>query len=68
MSSKQLSAIWSIARKLGVEQSSFRAKVKAQFGVQLEFLGRQQASELIKALDAQLNGNGSGEHREELAS
>lgn len=61
LSSKQLSAIWSMARKLGVEQSAFRAKVKAQFGVQLEFLNRTQASEMITALNTQLNGSAGGE-------
>lgn len=61
LSSKQLSAIWSMARKLGVEQSTFRAKVKAQFGVQLEFLNRTQASDLITALNTQLNRAGASE-------
>ncbi|MBE2254333.1 MAG: hypothetical protein IAE78_32700 [Myxococcus sp.] len=64
LSSKQLAAIWSIARKLGVvEQSSFRSQVKTKFGCQLEFLSRQQASELITTLNAQLH-NG-GEHHEQ---
>ena len=65
LSSKQLAAIWSIARKLGVEQAGFRAQMKARFGVQLEFLSRSQASELITNLNAQLNGNGSGNHADE---
>lgn len=65
LSSKQLAAIWSIARKLGVEQSGFRTQVKTRFGVQLEFLSRSQASELISALNGQLNGNGSGNHIED---
>ena len=63
LSSKQLSCIWSIARKLGVEQSGFRAQVKQRYGCQLEFLSRQQASELITSLNAQLH-NG-GEHHEQ---
>lgn len=63
LSSKQLAAIWSIARKLGVEQSSFRAQVKVKFGCQLEFMSRQQASQLITDLNAQLH-NG-GEHHEQ---
>lgn len=65
LSSKQLAAIWSIARKIGVEQAGFRAQVKARFGVQLEFLSRSQASELITNLNAQLNSNGSGNHADE---
>lgn len=63
LSSKQLAAIWSIARKLSVEQSSFRSQVKSRFGCQLEFLSRQQASEVITQLNAQLH-NG-GEHHEQ---
>lgn len=70
LSSKQLAAIWSIARKLGVEQSDFRSKVKVKFGVQLEFLSRNQASDLITTLNTQLNGNGSdhGEYQQEGAA
>jgi hypothetical protein len=60
LSSKQLSAIMSISRKLGVEPSAIRSRVKTQFGCQLEFISREQASQVIKSLDAQLNGNGSG--------
>ena len=65
LSSKQLAAIWSIARKLGVEQAGFRSQVKTRFGVQMEFLSRSQASELITSLNAQLNSNGSGQHADE---
>lgn len=65
LSSKQLSAIHSISRKLGIEPAVLRARVKAQYGMQLEFVSKSQASELIKSLDAQLNGNG---HDAELAS
>lgn len=58
LSSRQLAAIWSIARKLGLEQAAFRAQVRQRYSTQLEFLSRQQASELITKLNAQLNGNG----------
>jgi hypothetical protein len=60
LSSKQLAAIMSIGRKLGVEPSAIRSRVKTQFGCQLEFISREQASQVIKSLDTQLNGNGSG--------
>ncbi len=60
LSSKQLAAIMSIGRKLGVEPSALRSRVKTQFGCQLEFISREQASQVIKSLDAQLNGNSSG--------
>jgi hypothetical protein len=70
ISSKQLSAIHSIARKLGIDPAALRARVKAQYGAQLEFVTKVNASEIIKLLDAQLNGNGSGNHEqgEALAS
>jgi Rad52/22 family double-strand break repair protein len=58
VSSKQLGAVWAIGRKAGLEQSSLRAQVKAQYGVQLEFLSRQQASDLIDALSRKLAANG----------
>lgn len=68
LSSKQLAAIWSIARKLGVELAGFRSKVKGQYGCQLEFLSRTQASELITTLNAQLNGSTPDETAGDLAS
>lgn len=68
LSSKQLSAIWSIARKLGHEQGSFRSKVKAEFGKALEFLSKDEASALITRLNAHLNGNGSGHEVEQPES
>lgn len=65
LSSKQLAAIHSIARKIGIEPAALRARVKAQYGVQTEWLTKSQASETIKTLDAQLRGNG---HDAEMAS
>lgn len=64
LSSKQLAAVWSMARKLGVDQSGFRAQVKQRYGAQLEFLSRQQASELITSLNAQLH-NGAEHHEQQ---
>lgn len=60
VSSKQIAAIWSIARKAGLEQSSLRSQVKERFGVVLEFLSREQASLLIDALSRKLNGDAEG--------
>ena len=64
LSSKQLSAIWSIARKLGHEQGTFRSKVKAEFGKALEFLSKDEASTLISRLNGHLKGNGDGSHEQ----
>lgn len=62
LSSKQLAAIWAIARKLGYEQQALRQMVKSKFNAQPEFLTRDQASALIGSL-AQEAGNG---HADEM--
>lgn len=65
LTSKQLSAIWAIGRKLGYEQQALRQHVKQHFGVQPEFLTREQASEAIGALSKPAgNGHDAGEQRE----
>lgn len=59
LSSKQLGMVWGLARKLGFEQSTFRGQVKQEFGAALEFLTREQASQLITRLTQKAsNGNG----------
>jgi len=61
ITSKQVSAIWAIGRKLGHDQSSLRQFVKSTFNVQAEYLSREQASQLISTLSQQVaaaNGNG----------
>ncbi|WP_242334601.1 Rad52/Rad22 family DNA repair protein [Anaeromyxobacter sp. SG66] len=62
LTSKQLAAIWAIARKLGFEQQALRQMVKSKFNAQPEFLTRDQASALIGSL-AQEAGNG---HADEM--
>lgn len=57
LTSKQLSAIWSLSRKAGYQQSDFRARVKEHFGVMPEFLDRAAASKLIDQL-SKSNSNG----------
>ncbi len=63
LTSKQLSAIWALGRKLGYEQQALRQFVKGKFGAQPEFLTREQASQLIGAMSEQA-GNGEDHHRE----
>ena len=65
LTSKQLSALWAIARNLNYDQSSFRAMVRENFGAQPEFLTKEQASQLIDMLarPAPANGNGAGHDR-----
>lgn len=63
LSSKQLGMVWGLARKLGFEQSTFRGQVKQEFGAALEFLTRDQASQLITRLTQKAsNGNGHAHH------
>lgn len=63
LTSKQLSAVWALGRKLGYEQQALRQFVKGKFGAQPEFLSRDQASQLIGAMSEQA-GNGEDHHRE----
>jgi len=63
VTSKQLGALWAMARKAGYDQSQFRAMVKQQAGVQPEFLSRELASRFISDLSAQL-GNGHADSLE----
>jgi hypothetical protein len=57
LTTKQLAALWALARKTGSDQSQFRTQVKQREGVQPEFLSREAASKLIGEMSASL-GNG----------
>lgn len=63
LTSKQLAAIWALGRKIGYEQSTLRSHIKTAFGVQPEFLSRDQASQAIGALSKEA-GNGHAEQFE----
>jgi hypothetical protein len=43
---------------MGTDNGGLRAITKQRFSVQPEFLTRDQASQLIASMSAQLNGNG----------
>lgn len=60
LTSKQLACIWALARRLGYEQPLLRQHIKTTFGVQPEFLTRDQASQAIGALSKQA-GNGQAD-------
>ena len=62
LTSKQLAAIWAIARKLGYEQQELRQMVKAKFNAQPEFLSRDQASTLIGSLGQQAGNGHAADH------
>ena len=75
LSSRQLGMIWGLARKLGFEQSTFRGQVKTEFRSALEFLTREQASNLIDRLTQKAANGGAHpqqstdqEHHAELES
>ncbi len=62
LTSKQLAAIWAIGRKLGYEQGALRQHVKTTFGVQPEFLTRDQASQAIGAMSTKAGNGHADEH------
>ena len=67
LSSKQLGAIWAMARKLGHEQSAFRKMIRDRYGVQPEFLDKHTASTIIDQMSARLSNGAShpaGNHAE----
>ncbi len=57
LTSKQLAALWTLAKKLDVDRVAFRNRVRERFGVTPEFLSRDAASSLISELSGRL-GNG----------
>jgi hypothetical protein len=60
---RQIGAIWAVGRKAGYDQSSLRALSKAEFGAQVEFLSREQASRFIERLNREA-GNGKAHNQE----
>jgi hypothetical protein len=65
LTSKQLSAIWALARKLNYAQGDFRQKVKARFNCQPEFLDKTDASTIIGEMSARASNGAehpAGEH------
>jgi Rad52/22 family double-strand break repair protein. len=65
LTSAQLNGIKDRAKKQGLDPTGFRKQIKTTYGIELEYLNRRQASEVITGLDANkpTNGNGtSGNH------
>ena len=63
LTSAQLGAIKAISRKQGLDSTTLRRDIKAKFGVEVEYLSKKQASEVISGLDGGRPGNGSNGHR-----
>ncbi|MBI1946376.1 MAG: hypothetical protein HYS27_11800 [Deltaproteobacteria bacterium] len=64
LTSKQLAALWALARKLDIDKVAFRNRVKERFGCTVEFLDRADASQIIGELSAKL-GNGHARRQAE---
>lgn len=50
VTSKQLAALLAISRKQGMDLAQFRQEVRSRYGTTLDFITRQQASELISEM------------------
>ena len=59
LTSAQLNAIKAIARKQGLEPADVRRDIKARYGIEVEYLTKRQASEVISALDANRPSHGN---------
>jgi len=64
LTSAQLNAIKAIARKQNLDPANVRRQIKKDYGVEVEYLTKRQASEVITGLDNNRpsNGNGNGSH------
>ncbi len=61
LTSKQFGALRSLARTTGHDERAFKDHVRTRFGVEVAYLSRSQASELIGELMARTNGQGTRE-------
>lgn len=59
LTSAQLHGIKDRVKKHGLDLAAFRQNIKATFGIELEYLNKKQASDVICGLDAKKPGNGS---------
>lgn len=65
LTSKQLAALWTLAKKLDVDRVAFRNRVRERFGVTPEFLSRDAASSLISELSGKLGNGHAHDHGEQ---
>lgn len=61
LTSKQFGALRSLSRTTGYDEREFKQQVRQRFGVEVAYLNRGQASELIGELLARTNGHGARE-------
>lgn len=64
LTAKQLAAIWSMGRQAGFDQAALRREVKSRYGVQPEYLTKEQASGVITLLgsNAPMNNGHASRH------
>ena len=62
LTSAQLNAIKAIARKQNLDPANVRRQIKKDYGVEVEYLTKRQASEVITGLDNNRPSNGNGSH------
>jgi hypothetical protein len=55
-----LNAIKAIARRQNLDPANVRRQIKQTYGVEIEYLTKRQASEVITGLDANKPSNGNG--------
>jgi hypothetical protein len=55
-----LNAIKAIARKQNLDPANVRRQIKKDYGVEVEYLTKRQASEVITDLDGNKPTNGNG--------
>lgn len=65
LTSKQLAALWTLAKKLDIDRVAFRNRVRERFGVTPEFLSRDAASSLISELSGKLGNGHARDHGEQ---
>ena len=65
LTNAQLNAIKAIARKQNLDPANVRRQIKKDYGVEVEYLTKRQASEVITELDGNkpTNGNGTNGNR-----
>jgi len=62
LTSAQLNGIKDRAKKQGLDPTGFRKQIKTTYGIELEYLNKKQASEVITGLDNNRPSNGNGSH------
>jgi hypothetical protein len=60
LTSAQLNGIKDRAKKQGLDPTEVRKHIKSVYGIEMEYLTKRQASDVITGLDANTQRNGKG--------